>query len=152
SVAFVIGRSSSAEDLEQSWVTWHELSHLQLPALPQRDAWLYEGLATYYQEILPARLGVQTPEQAWLDIVEGFDRGARVAPHHPLARESETMMETGSFGRVYWAGTAFMLEADVALRERGSSLDESVRRGARDWRETTAVWSSQRVCGAWDRP
>lgn len=152
SVGFVTGRRSSAEDLERDWVTWHELSHLHLPALPPRDAWLYEGLATYYQEVVPARVGIQTPERAWDELLDGFGRGARTRSRRPLAREAESMMRTRAFARVYWAGTAFALEADVKLRRRGRSLDAAIARGARTWRSSTRQWTSREVCGVWDRP
>ncbi len=151
SVGFVVGPESSENDLEQSWVAWHELSHLLLPPLPQRDAWLYEGLATYYQEILPARAGVHTASRAWSSLLAGFDRGARATTGNALHEDASAMHRTGAFSRVYWAGTAFVLEADVALRARGSSLDEALARGASAWRSTRDVWSSERVCALWDR-
>ncbi len=146
SVAFVVGPRSSAEDLEQSWVPWHELSHLLLPALPQRDAWLYEGLATYYQEVLPARMGVRTPRQAWSNLLDGFGRGAAALTGHALREDAQTMQRTGAFSRVYWGGTAFVLQADVTLRRHGSSLDEALARAAGRWRGSQRVWSSERVC------
>ena len=151
SVAFTVGRESTPEDLESAWVTWHELSHLQLPALPQRDAWLYEGLATYYQEVLPARLGIQSASEAWATLADGFSRGAQDRRRSPLSREASTMMETGAFQRVYWAGTAFSLEADVRLRRRGASLDAALTRAAPAWRDDTHVWTSSRLCALWDR-
>lgn len=61
------------------------------------------------------------------------------------------MMETGAFQRVYWAGTAFSLEADVSLRRRGASLDGALTRAAPAWRNDTRVWTSARVCALWDR-
>ncbi len=150
SVAFLTGRESSAETLERSWVTWHELSHLLLPPIEQRDAWLYEGLATYYQEVLPARMGVQAPEQAWSSLVAGFDRGFRGSPADPLGRASATMMQTGAFLRVYWSGTAYVLEADVALRQRGSSLDRVLARAAA-LRDHATTWTAERLLAALDR-
>lgn len=152
SVAFLVGRSATADDLEQSWVSWHELSHLHLPPMRQRDAWLYEGLATYYQEVLRARAGVQTPSEAWAELLDGFRRGARSrGSGGPLAREAEAMRRTGAFQRVYWAGTAFALHADVALRTRGSSLDQAIARGARTWRAEDRVWTSAELAALWDR-
>ncbi|MGE0788649.1 MAG: hypothetical protein AB7S26_23460 [Sandaracinaceae bacterium] len=161
SVAFQVGTDSSVEDIERDWVAWHELSHLHLPALPSRDAWMYEGLATYYQEIVPTRLGIQTPERAWDALSDGFSRGARQArtrsasgPPRPtvtLADASRTMMQTYGFTRVYWAGTAFMLEADVALRERDSSLDAAIAGAAPAWRHDLSEWTSERVTAAMDR-
>ncbi len=152
SVALMIGVESTPERLAQSWVPWHELSHLQLPALPQRDAWLYEGLATYYQEVVRARAGVQTDRDAWRELLLGFDRGASGgSTGGPLAREAEAMPRTGTYLHVYWSGTAFILEADVGLRERGSSLDRAIARGARRWRNDHGLWTSERLCAAWDR-
>ncbi len=151
-IAFLVGRESSAEDIARSWVSWHELSHLYLPALPREDAWLYEGLATYYQEVLPARAGVQSDEDAWDDLSDGFARGERGRRRYgPLGEEAARMRQTGAFTHVYWSGTAFALESDVALRRRGSSLDAALRRGGARWRGDQREWSSQEVCALWDR-
>lgn len=151
SVVFLTGVGSAPEALERSWVTWHELSHLHLPPMPQRDAWLYEGLATYYQEVLPARMGLSSPEQAWSSLVAGFDRGARGIPADTLARASETMSRTGAFLRVYWSGTAFVLEADVALRQRGSSLDRALTQASPAWRDNETLWTSHDLFALLDR-
>ncbi|MBX3274740.1 MAG: hypothetical protein KF729_31025 [Sandaracinaceae bacterium] len=147
---YLVGRDATRETLRRSWVTWHELSHLLLPALRSRDAWLYEGLATYYQEVLPARRGVQPPERAWATLAEGFRRGARSADTTPLGDASAAMMQTRGFERVYWAGTAFALEADVALRGRGSSLDHALRRAAPRWRGDATIWDAERLLAALD--
>ncbi len=152
SAIYMIGRHATPASLRASWVTWHELSHLQLPALPQEDAWLYEGIATYYQEVIPARLGIKTPHAAWADLVDGFERGARSRGAGPLREAAVTMFATGGFERVYWAGTAFALEADVALRRRGSSLDDAIGRAAPRWRRDLSLWDSARLCAAWDAP
>jgi len=153
SVAFLAGTASTADDLTQSWVPWHELSHLQLPQMRQRDAWLYEGLATYYQEVLRARAGLQTPAEAWAELVEGFRRGARGrGTGAGLAVDAAEMGRTGAYQRVYWAGAAFALHADVALRTRGSSIDRALAAGARSWRASDRVWTSEEIAALWDRP
>lgn len=152
SIALMLGLGSTPERLLASWVPWHELSHLLLPPLPQRDAWLYEGVATYYQEVLAARAGVKSPSEAWEQIVAGFERGARGGgTGRPLAEEAEAMPRTHAYQHVDWSGAAFALEADVELRRRGSSLDRAVARLAPAWRHDRSTWSGRRVCGAWDR-
>lgn len=151
-VGFQTGRRSTFEDLTGSWVSWHELSHLQLPALPQRDAWLYEGLATYYQEVVAARMGFKSEADAWGALRQGFARGSRSRARGALSEAAEGMMQTGAFSRVYWSGTAFALEADLTLRARGSSLDEALTRAAASWRGSTRLWTSDEVCATWDRP
>lgn len=150
SVAFLVGRHSTPDEMLESWVTWHELSHLQLPALPQEEAWLYEGLATYYQEVLPARMGIHTARHAWGQIVDGLSRGARGGTGRSLTDEATNMGQTRAYQRVYWAGTAFALEADVALRARGSSLDAALAASAPRWRDDLSVFSGRDVCRAWD--
>lgn len=62
------------------------------------------------------------------------------------------MMRTGAFSRVYWAGTVFALQADVTLRERGSSLDRAVTEAGRRWRGDLSLHDSRDVCASWDRP
>lgn len=153
SIAFLAGTGSTPDDLERSWVPWHELSHLHLPPMRARDAWLYEGLATYYQEVLRARAGVQSPGDAWDELTSGFRRGARGrGTGATLAREAEGMGRTGAYQRVYWAGAAFALHADVVLRTRGSSLDRTLAAGARVWRASDRVWTSDEIATLWDRP
>ena len=41
--------------------------------------WLAEGLASYWQNLLRARTGLLTPQQAWQQLDAGFGRGRSVA-------------------------------------------------------------------------
>lgn len=152
SIAFMVGRRARVDRLRRSWVGWHEMSHLLLPALPQRDAWFYEGVATYYQEVLRARAGIQSPSRAWGQLLAGFGRGRHHGRVRTLSDASTTMMQDGGFSRVYWSGTAFALEADLALRQRGESLDRAIARGVATWRGSNRTWSGPEVCEIFDRP
>ncbi len=51
---------------------------------------------------------------------------------------------------MYWQGTAFHLEFDVALRRRGHALDALVGRAQEEWNER-AVWSGEASYGVLDR-
>ena len=117
SVLLVPSPDASVEQLEADWIAVHELSHLWLPPLRSKDRWLSEGIATYLQEVLRARCGLQSSERAWTRLEEGFARGRRSGGGRPLASESRNMNRTGAYHRVYWAGTAFALEVDVRLRK-----------------------------------
>ena len=55
SVLFVLDERATEETLAHDWVAVHELSHLAFPAMPRSEAWLTEGWATYFQEVLRAR-------------------------------------------------------------------------------------------------
>ena len=150
SVGFIVGRDSTERDLTRSWVTWHELAHLLLPGMQQSDAWIYEGLATYYQEVLRVRMGIQTEDDMWTHLIDGFTRGARSRARAPLEELAAHMHESRAYQRVYWAGTVFSLAVDVALRRRGSSLDAMIRRGASRWRNDRRRWSGPRLCALMD--
>jgi len=118
-----------AEEFDRDWVAVHELSHLFHPYVGSRGAWLAEGLATYYQNVLRARAGLLTPQQAWQQIDAGFSRGrADIHTGNPILEDAG---DSRAFMRVYWSGTAYWLEVDTELR-RGSanrlSIDEALRR------------------------
>jgi hypothetical protein len=123
SVLLLVGEDSEPADLEDDWVGVHEMTHLALPFVEMGNAWFYEGIATYYQEVLRARRGWFDERQAWQNLHDGFVRGRAEASGATLASASSRMMETGAFLHVYWAGTAITLLADVELRKRGRSLD-----------------------------
>lgn len=146
-VALIVGSESSEDELARAWVPVHELSHLATPYIARQDAWLSEGLATYYQEILRARAGMQSAERAWANLDEGFRRGSSDGTGRTLAEESADMMGTAAFARVYWAGTAILFAADVELRRRtggASSLDRALARLAGE-RRTQPMSASELV-------
>lgn len=126
-VAILVGEQAAPERLERAWVPVHEFSHLAVPLIERDDAWLSEGLATYYQEILRARAGLIAPEEAWRNLDDGFARGRAGGTGRSLADESRDMRRTAAYRRVYWAGAAIALAADVGLRARGArSLDDAL--------------------------
>jgi hypothetical protein len=123
-VHLFIGADASPADREADWTAHHEFAHLLHPWLGDRGRWLAEGLASYYQNVLRARAGAITADDAWSRLRAGFARGRAATPADagPLAQVSRDAVR-GSTMRVYWAGAAFWLETDRALRAGGDSLD-----------------------------
>jgi hypothetical protein len=123
--------------LETDWTLVHELAHLAVPYVPSEDAWLSEGLATYHQEVLRARAGLQSAEDAWRALDDGFARGARDHSGLSLRDEARQMHASHAYTRVYWGGAAIAFLVDVALRtSAGTTLDERLARLG-DRRDTT---------------
>lgn len=122
----------SAGAFDRGWVAVHELSHLFHPYLGDRGAWLAEGLATYYQNVLRARAGLLTPGQAWAALDDGFTRGRRdLRGDSTLEAASARMGEQHDFQRIYWSGAAYWLAVDVELRRASANrlgIDEALRR------------------------
>lgn len=116
-VHFFVNQRRPIEEFHEDWTAVHEFSHLLLPLVSRDDAWLYEGMATYYQNVLRARAGKISPREAWVMMHAGFQRGRDDAEGMTLAQATESMYRNGAYMRVYWEGAALMLMADVRLRQ-----------------------------------
>jgi hypothetical protein len=133
SVMLFLNRSAKDDELIGEWVASHELLHLGLPWIS--DPWMGEGFVTYYETLLSTRLGVYVPgaaherqiEAALEEYARGFSRGGG---DQTLARASEDMHASHSYGRVYWGGAAIALDLDLRIRRATNnrrSLDDLVR-------------------------
>lgn len=113
--------------LPGEWIAVHEMVHLAMPRVRSGDPWFTEGVATYYQEILRARAGMISANDAWRRLGEGFARGRRQSGRATLRAESDAMNARHAYQRVYWSGAAIALLLDVELRQRGRTLDDAMR-------------------------
>jgi hypothetical protein len=146
-VTLFVGADSSATALRQDWTTAHELAHLQHPYLGSRGRWLAEGLASYYQNVWRARSGQFSATEGWRRLDAGFKRGRAVGSGPPLA---ELGRGWGGTMRVYWAGAAYWLESDIALRQHGSSLDAVLGAFRRQHLPSERYWPPQDFIAALD--
>ena len=124
-VLLYVRQGATLEELRADWTAVHELSHLFHPYLGQSGRWLAEGLASYYQNVLRARSGLLDEAEAWRRLDGGFDRGRQ--ENSGLRLDELSRSHRGRM-RVYWAGAAYWLEMDLALRRSGSSLDAVLAR------------------------
>ena len=128
-VLLYVRRDASYEQLRADWTAVHEFSHLAHPYLGERGRWLAEGLASYHQNVLRARAGLLTPEEAWQRLDAGFRRGEAVAGGPTLDAMGR---QRGGTMRVYWAGAVYWLEMDLALRrDQDMTLEAVLDRYAR---------------------
>lgn len=128
-VHLYIDQRRPLSEFRSDWTLAHELSYLLHPAIDYDAPWLYEGLASYYQNVVRARSGQLTAEQAWRKLHRGFRRGRRnTDDDQTLAQAARAMDGHPDYMRVYWSGAALFLLADWRLRaEDGGphSLDTS---------------------------
>ena len=127
-VLLYVRRDATFEELRADWTAVHELAHLFHPYLGTRGRWLAEGLASYYQNVLRARAGLLDEAEAWQRLDAGFGRGRAATTD---VRLDMLGRQRGGTMRIYWAGAAYWLEADLALRARGSDLDAVLAQYAR---------------------
>lgn len=152
-VQFFVNQRRPMEEFRDDWTSTHELAHLLLPFIRHEDAWLSEGLATYYQNVLRARTGRMTAEQAWTRLHAGFLRGRDDARGMTLAQATQQMYRSDTHMRVYWEGAAIMLLADVALRQASEgrlSMDSALAGLARCCLEPPREWSAQELFERFD--
>ena len=119
-VLLYVRRDAGYEALRDDWTAVHELSHLFHPYLGESGRWLAEGLASYFQNTRRARAGMLGAEEAWERLDAGFRRGSTATSGTRLDAMGRAR---GGTMRVYWAGAADWLEADLALRRSGTTLD-----------------------------
>ena len=106
-----VGREATAGELAADWVLVHEMVHLALPELGRRHSWLAEGLATYVEGIARAQFGNRDIADVWAEYRHSMPLGL---PH----AGDGGMDQTSTWGRTYWGGALFCLQADVTTREK----------------------------------
>jgi hypothetical protein len=144
-VHFVINQRRPINEFYDDWTATHEFSHLFLPFVDYGDAWLSEGVATYYQNVLRARGGRISAQDAWSNLHAGFGRGLADTNSLTLSQATQRMHRGGHYMRVYWSGTAIMLLADLRLRQMSAgtqSLDTALEALNRCCSQTPHEWSA----------
>ncbi len=129
-IRFFIDQTRPLEDYLEDSTAAHEFSHMLHPLVEAQDIWLSEGIATYYEHVLPARLGRVAAQTTWQRLLRGFEEGRANHPGMNLVSAVSRMLSERTHKRVYWGGAAFALMADVALRERSAgawSLDQGLK-------------------------
>jgi hypothetical protein len=117
-VTLVVNMRSSLTDLKADWTIYHEFSHLLIPYDAGDARWFSEGLASYYQNITQARVGMLNEQAMWQKLYEGFERGNKQQnyKHQMLSYVSDNVDQNKNYKRIYWSGALYWLEADIALR------------------------------------
>ncbi len=154
-VHLYIDQTRSQAEFLADWVLIHELSHLLHPFTDGDGPWFYEGIASYYQNVLPARAGARGEKESWERLHAGLRRGIKgTRPGQSLAQASRDMMRDRGFMRVYWSGAAFALLADLELRRASGgtrSLDWALRELRRSFGPFDRNWTAREVVDALDQ-
>ena len=118
-----VGENVTLDMLRRDWIMVHEMVHLAMANVPQRHAWLLEGLATYVESIARAQKEYLTEDFIWLNFIERMPQGLPQSGDRGLDH-------TPTWGRTYWGGAIFCLLADIEIRKlsnNNQSLREALR-------------------------
>jgi len=148
-VHLFVGADAGYAGWRADWTATHEFAHLLHPFMGDAGRWLGEGLASYYQNVLRARSGALSADEATARLRAGFERGRLATPADaPALADAARARQRGSTMRIYWAGAAFWLQADLALRQRGDSLDGVLDRFARAHLPASRRWQPEEFIAA----
>ena len=109
-----LGRDTRAAHLADDGVLVHEFLHLAVPRLAPAHQWLNEGLATYGEGLVRVHAGQLDAPRWWGQLVRGLPQG------QPAAGDAG-LDHTPTWGRTYWGGAGFCLQADLGLRQQRQS-------------------------------
>lgn len=152
-VQFYMNTAADWSVFHDDWIATHELSHVVLPYIDRGDAWLSEGIASYYQHVLRARAGIISERQAWQLLERGMMQGRDGIDSRSLRDTSRSMRTAKEHMRVYWTGAAIALLADYRLRrETGNmwSLDAVLRQLRDCCLENDRAWTAQELIKHFD--
>ena len=138
-VQFFINEQRPLKEFLADWTPTHEIAHMLHPSIEWRYKWVYEGLASYYQNLARARGGQLSELQAWQELYSGFQRGLN---------ESQQSHWWGApkYMEMYWRGAAVALMVDVALRKQSNhrqSLDTALDDFQQCCFSPVRTWSGQ---------
>ncbi len=152
-IELLVDPGQPEESFLGDWTATHEFAHLMLPYVGRSDRWVSEGFAQYYQNVLLARAGRYSPEEAWRKIGEGLERGRQSAPHLS-PDEATATAERNTRMKIYWSGAALALMADVELRRRSDgkeSLDTVLDRFQACCLPSRRTWTARELFAEFDR-
>ncbi len=153
SVILLVAANANIEELRTDWVAIHELTHLSLPFIRERDAWFSEGYATYFQEALLMHAGLRSEADVRAALAASFERARNAGTGRTLADETRARHTTRAYRRIYWAGAAIMMLADIgyhAAPNACGSLREAVHRAGFTRQDMSRVFAADEIIARLD--
>lgn len=135
-----VGRDADEPVFHNDWILVHEMMHAVSPDLPRRALWLQEGSATWLEPVARAQVGNLPISDVWTQAVRGMPKG------EPEADEAG-LDGTDRWGRLYWGGATFWLEAEIAIWVQSGgrkSLIDAMRAIAQPGGGNAVIWSPER--------
>jgi hypothetical protein len=136
-----VGRDTTAQQFRDDWVLVHEMIHLALPDVSDAHSWLSEGISTYVEGVARAQMGNRTIEDVWTEQTRSMPKGLPQSGDRGLDN-------THTWGRTYWGGALFCLQADVEIRQRTHNrfgLQDALRAVTRESGGIVSDWPIERI-------
>jgi hypothetical protein len=118
-----VGSQTPGSELASDWMMTHEMVHLAFPSMADEHHWIEEGIATYAEPIGRIEAGQMDAAEMWRDLVRDMPKG------QPRAGD-KGLDHTHTWGRTYWGGALYCLQADVEIRretQNAKGLQDALR-------------------------
>lgn len=142
-----VGVQADEAAFSRDWVLVHEMVHTALPGLPRRALWLQEGNATWIEPVARAQAGQLPAAEVWRQALRGMPYGLRDTAPGGLDGTSD-------WGRLYWGGAIFWLDAEISIYERTRgrlTLRDALRAINRTSGGNGSEWSPEEMMAIGDR-
>jgi hypothetical protein len=146
-VVVLVGEHTAPRELKDDWVLVHELFHAGTPSFVGEGKWYDEGLATYFEPLIRARLGWRSEADVWREFVRDMPRGLDAMTRRGLEHPER-------YPDVYWGGGLFCLLADVETRRASAGargLEDGLRAVLEAGGAASEVWSLAHTTEVTDR-
>ncbi len=147
SILVRVGEDADEQAFRDDWILIHEMVHVNMPGLVTRHSWVEEGLATFLEPIARAETGTLAVEEVWREWYYAMWQG------QPLAGDGG-LDGTRSWGRTYWGGAAFWLNAELEARTRTDGergVRDCVRAVNKEGGTVRARWTVERFLAVCDQ-
>jgi hypothetical protein len=146
-VIVLLGEHTSQKELHADWVLVHELFHVGTPSFVGEGKWYDEGLATYFEPLIRARLGWRTEADVWREFMREMPRGLDAMTRRGLEHPDR-------YPDMYWGGALFCLLADGRARSESGGvrgLEDGLRAVFEAGGVASEVWTLERTTEVTDR-
>lgn len=111
------------------WTAPHELSHLLIPFVGRSHSWFSEGFASYMQYQVMHAMGILSQaemDEQYRSHIERADKRYKL-DNMPFIAAAPELLRDHEYATLYWGGAVYFLQADRALRKKGSSFIDVLR-------------------------
>ncbi|UTW63177.1 hypothetical protein KFE98_03200 [bacterium SCSIO 12741] len=123
---FHVDTRYSQKEFLEDWTAPHEISHLAIPYLGEKDAWFAEGFASFMQYQVMEEMKILNSEQ----VLEKYKAKMEMMRSYyqvdeTMATRAQELREQKNFPAMYWGGCSLFLKWDARLQqEKGIRFTE----------------------------
>ncbi len=129
SVHFYIDTEYNYDSFIEDWTAPHEISHLSIPYIGERNSWFAEGYASFMQYQVMKEMGIMSEEEVIRKYLEKIKKvRSFYQSDDDLATVARNLKEGNRHAPMYWGGATYFLNLNkVLIEEHKTSLTQVVR-------------------------